>query len=70
MPKINPVLQQRSLTEYRSDCVVENEYMNKLNVSNSRDFKSRLMSNGGNLLATQNQTIVNSLKNLEYYSKF
>lgn len=70
MPKINPVLQQRTLTEYRSDCVVENEYMNKLNVNNSRDFKSRLMSNGDNLMTSQNQTIVNSLKNLEYSSKF
>lgn len=70
MPRINPLLQSRSITEYRSDCIVENEYMNKLNVNNSRDFKSMLMSNGDTLLTNQNQTIVNSLKNLEYCSKF
>jgi len=70
MPRINPTLNSRTLTDYRSDCVVENEYMDKLNVNNSRDFKTALMNNGGNLLASQNQTIVNSLKQLEYFSKF
>lgn len=70
MPKINPVLNSRQLTDYRSDCEVENEYMNKLNVTNSRDFKTSLISNGANLLVTQNQIIVDSLKKLEYSSKF
>lgn len=64
MPKFNPTLSARELTDYRSDCVVENEYMNKLNVSNSRDFKTALMTNGGNILANQNKTIIELLKNL------
>ena len=62
--KINPLLDARSLTDYRPNCVIENSIMKSLNVTNNRDFKNSLMSNGVNITAKQNQDIIDQLKQL------
>lgn len=70
MPKINPVLNSRYLTNWQQDCVSEQNYMNKLKVGNSRDYKTALMNNGNSLIREQTNTIFQRLADLSYGPKW
>lgn len=67
MPKINPTLDSRYITNWQNSCDVEQQYMNELKVTNSRDYKTSLQSNGERIL--QNQSIgIGSILGLSEYS--
>lgn len=70
MPKINPILDARSLTDYRPDCVIEQNYMKRLNVSNNRDFKNALMNNGTQMMISNSKTIAAQMAALHSKDKF
>ena len=62
--KINPLLDARTLTDYRPNCVIEESVKSMLSVTNNRDFKTSLMANGKTITESQNNSIVNKLKQL------
>lgn len=66
MPKINPLLNARSLTNYSPACQVDLDMMKQFGVQNTRDFKIALMNNGANVIASQNQMISGQLASLAY----
>jgi aspartate 1-decarboxylase len=66
MPRINAVLDARSLTNYRQSCIVDEDLMKNVGAQNSRDFKIALMNNGTNIIAKQNQMITTEMASLAY----
>lgn len=57
MPKINPTLDSRYITNWQNSCDVEQMYMDQLKVTNSRDYKTRLQNNGEQILQNQSRSI-------------
>lgn len=57
MPKINPTLDSRYITNWLNACDVEQTYMDKFKVTNSRDYKTMLQSNGEEILQNQSRSI-------------
>jgi hypothetical protein len=66
MPKINSLLDARSLTNYGPACQVDADLMKQLGTQNTRDFKIALMNNGANIIANQNQMITSHIQSLAY----
>jgi hypothetical protein len=66
MPRINPVLDARSLTDYSPACVQDEMFMQQLKIQNTRDFKNALMSNGEQIMQLNSQLIQNQLNSLSY----
>jgi hypothetical protein len=70
MPKINPVLDGRALTNWSPACEVDSKLMTQLNVNNTRDFKIALMNQGTQIMANDNTNISSTLKTLAYDPKW
>lgn len=66
MPRINPLLNARSLTNYQPSCIVDENLMKNVGAQNTRDFKMALMNNGTNIIAKQNQMITTEMASLSY----
>lgn len=66
MPRINPILNARSLTNYGQACQNDSDLMKQLGTQNTRDFKIALMNNGANIIANQNQMITNQIQSMAY----
>lgn len=66
MPRINAVLDARSLTNYRQSCIVDEDLMKNVGAQNTRDFKIALMNNGTNIIANQNKMITTEIASLAY----
>lgn len=57
MPKINPTLDSRYITNWLNSCDVEQTFMDQLKVTNSRDYKIKLQSNGEQIIQNQSKSI-------------
>lgn len=68
MPRINPVLDARHLTDFSPACVQEEKYMRQLNLKDSRELKMALMNNGTQLLQNDAQRIEQTIASLAYTS--
>lgn len=69
MPRINPVLDARHLTDFSPACVQEEKYMKQMNLKDSRELKVALMNNGAQLLQNDSKRIEQTIESLAYTSK-
>lgn len=61
MPKINALLDARSLTDYRQNCVIEEEYKSKFKVTSNKELKDFFMAKGKEVYTTQTVNVMNAI---------